>query len=82
MRKIEGADGSEQVLVQGFRGGEGIVGPYVLLAIQQVTPGADAWTEVQLSLESANVLGEFLRQEAEYAAYAEYAAPAAEGEEK
>ena len=76
MQKIEGADGSEQVLVQGFRGGEGVVGPYVLLAIQQGTPDADAWTEVELSLESANILGEFLRQEAEYAANA------AEGEEK
>lgn len=76
MRKIEGTDGSEQVLVQGFRGGEGLVGPYVLLAIQQETPSQDAWTEVQLSLEDANTLGEFLRQEAEYAAIA------AEGEEK
>ena len=76
MQKIEGADGSEQVLVQGFRGGEGVVGPYVLLAIQQGTPDADAWTEVELSLESANILGEFLRREAEYAAIA------AEGEEK
>lgn len=76
MRKIEGTDGSEQVLVQGFRGGEGLVGPYVLLAIQQKTPSQDAWTEVQISLEDANTLGEFLRQEAEYAA------TAAEGEEK
>ena len=76
MQKIEGADGSEQVLVQGFRGGEGLVGPYVLLAIQQTTPDADAWTEVQVSLENANILGEFLRREAEYAA------TAAEGEEK
>lgn len=55
--------GDADIIVQGFRGGEGLVGPYVFLGIQD----DGMLMELSLSPEHANMLGEYLRQEAEYA---------------
>ena len=48
MQKIEASD-EATVIVQGFRGGEGLIGPYVLLAIGEADGG---WSELSIQVTS------------------------------
>ena len=58
------SSGEERLVVQGFRGGPTTEEPYVFVG----TAIGDTLTEgVSLSVENANILGEYLRQEAEFA---------------
>lgn len=56
----------ERLVVQGFRGGPTTEEPYVFVGI---LVGESLVEELTLSVENANILGEYLRQEAEWAAF-------------
>lgn len=68
-RKIQTNDDeglTSTIFVQGFQGG-GVVEPYVYLGLQHDENEEYPDLEVMLTASQANELGEYLRQEAEFA---------------
>lgn len=63
MRTVEGIERSTAVDIQGFRPGGGVPDPYVVLLVDD----GHGQVGVMLSPQKANELGEYLRQEAEFA---------------
>lgn len=64
--KTVAADRNRAVVVQGFRSDPETEG-YVFLGVKANPARAEIISDVVLTIEDANVLGEYLRQEAEFA---------------